>query len=424
MKTDLIDIMRPRKYEDVWGCAEHALLLRDKIKNKRLQKLHIFGGPVGTGKSTLAEITALALTCEHPLNGEPCLECETCKSNLENLSTGSYAGQIIKINAPRLTDKKAGESVIKEIFDAVHSKTNNTVFIIEEAHKLPKDTAEMILEDFSSMRENIYLFMCTSKYYSLDPGIKSRGVPVLVKPLSDNEALEFAEYVCTSNQINCEELILKKIIYQAKNTPRDITKLIEYLTMSGTIDENIANRVLNASSEVELVDILYTARYGDSFKYISVCEEALDKNLTGFAYSLRDFCLEVSKWYWNSKHKTLNTFSSDTFNKLGKFTEGVSLDMWDMILKFCKDFSIDSKNSGIYSLLELRSIIRSWDNKQVGRRVQEEISVVNTQSIDKSLVLDNVKDLPEFAEDKVLDEDAWVSMFGKSKTTIVWGDNK
>ena len=40
----------------------------------------------GTGKTTVAKILAKAVNCEHPVDGEPCGECEVCKAIAEGSS--------------------------------------------------------------------------------------------------------------------------------------------------------------------------------------------------------------------------------------------------------------------------------------------------------------------------------------------------
>ena len=55
-------------------------ILRNQIETGRIGHAYLFCGPRGTGKTSTAKIFARAINCEHPLEGSPCGQCETCKA--------------------------------------------------------------------------------------------------------------------------------------------------------------------------------------------------------------------------------------------------------------------------------------------------------------------------------------------------------
>ena len=71
---------RPRRFSEVRGQQHLVAALRNAVRDGRVGHAYLLSGPRGTGKTTSARILAKALNCENLVDGEPCLECESCRS--------------------------------------------------------------------------------------------------------------------------------------------------------------------------------------------------------------------------------------------------------------------------------------------------------------------------------------------------------
>ena len=71
---------RPQTFSQVKGQDHVVLTLTNQIKNNRAGHAYLFTGTRGTGKTSVAKIFAKAVNCLHPVDGEPCNECEHCKA--------------------------------------------------------------------------------------------------------------------------------------------------------------------------------------------------------------------------------------------------------------------------------------------------------------------------------------------------------
>ena len=78
---------RPDTFETVVAQKALTTTLKNAIQSGKLAHAYLFCGPRGVGKTTCARIFAKTINCTAPTaNGEPCNECESCRSFNEQRS--------------------------------------------------------------------------------------------------------------------------------------------------------------------------------------------------------------------------------------------------------------------------------------------------------------------------------------------------
>ena len=70
---------RPDRFEDICGQESITKTLRRQIMSGHIAHAYLFCGSRGTGKTTAAKVLARAVNCQHPVDGEPCGECDVCR---------------------------------------------------------------------------------------------------------------------------------------------------------------------------------------------------------------------------------------------------------------------------------------------------------------------------------------------------------
>ena len=123
---------RPQTFDDVYGQEHITSVLRYEAEHGTFNHAYLFFGSRGTGKTTCAKILAKVVNCEHPVGGNPCGECESCRM----IETG-IATDILEMDAA----SNNGVENIRDIRDEVAyapAALKYRVYIIRQASHSPQ----------------------------------------------------------------------------------------------------------------------------------------------------------------------------------------------------------------------------------------------------------------------------------------------
>lgn len=159
---------RPQAFTDVYGQPHVTTALQNEMKNHRLAHAYLFTGSRGTGKTTCAKILAKAVNCLHPIDGNPCNECDAC----HGIDDGSVL-DVVEIDAA----SNNGVDNIRDLREEVNytpASVKYRVYIIDEVHMLSTGAFNALLKTLEEPPEHVIFILATTEVHKLPATILSR----------------------------------------------------------------------------------------------------------------------------------------------------------------------------------------------------------------------------------------------------------
>ena len=212
---------RPQTFRQVKGQDHVVLTLTNQIKNNRAGHAYLFTGTRGTGKTSVAKIFAKAVNCLHPVDGEPCNECENCQA----IMAGNFM-DVVEIDAASNTGVDDIRRVIEEI-QYTPAKGRYKVYIIDEAHMLSGSAANAFLKTLEEPPEYVIFILATTEPYKLPVTILSRCQRYDFKRISVDTIAGNLSYLLESEGVDAEEKAVRYIARAADGSMRDAISLLD-----------------------------------------------------------------------------------------------------------------------------------------------------------------------------------------------------
>lgn len=159
---------RPKTFLEVVGQEHITETLQKGISEGKTVHAYLFTGTRGTGKTSCAKILARAVNCLHPVNGNPCGECEMCKAISEGTAT-----DIVEIDAAsnnRVDDVRE----LREQVNFPPAAAKYRVYIIDEVHMLTIGAFNALLKTLEEPPEHVVFILATTEVHKLPATILSR----------------------------------------------------------------------------------------------------------------------------------------------------------------------------------------------------------------------------------------------------------
>jgi DNA polymerase-3 subunit gamma/tau len=153
--NDLQTIYRPCKVDEVIGQETNKKVIKGGLDTGKLPHSHLFSGPPGCGKTTMARIISLAVNCKETPGPDPCLTCVACSATLDHNNL-----DVQQINVGAYGNKGDIMKVIEDLPMAPFM-CEYKVMIFDEAHKLTSAAQDALLTVIEDGYDHVYFIFCT-----------------------------------------------------------------------------------------------------------------------------------------------------------------------------------------------------------------------------------------------------------------------
>lgn len=354
--TALYRKFRPDSFDEVKGQDHIVKTLRNQVAADRIGHAYLFCGTRGTGKTSIAKILAKAVNCEHPVDGNPCLECASCKA----IAAGASMN-VIEIDAA----SNNGVDNIREIREEVAYRPTEgryKVYIIDEVHMLSIGAFNALLKTLEEPPSYVIFILATTEAHKIPVTILSRCQRYDFRRIGQETLQSRLRELVDAEGVEAEDKALRYIAKKGDGSCRDSISLLDQCIAFYLGEKLTYDRVLEVLGAVD------TEVFSDLLRKI-LKEEIVEviRTLEQLIMQGRDLTQFVSDFTWYMRNLMLIKASDDmeevldvSSENLEQLREEAAMIRSDTLMRYIRIFS------------ELSNSIRYASNK----RVQIELALI------------------------------------------------
>ena len=241
---------RPQRFEDVVGQRAIVTALKNQITANRVGHAYLFTGVRGTGKTTCAKIFAKAVNCLHPVNGDPCGECEICKG----IDNGSIL-DVVEMDAA----SNNGVDDIRDLRDETAytpSACKYKVYIIDEVHMLSTAAFNALLKTLEEPPAHVIFILATTEIQKVPATILSRCQRYDFTRIGSEDIARRVEYIAGEEKLELSPDGAELIARLADGALRDALSILDTCAgVTAKIDADVVRRMAGVTDRSYLFRI-------------------------------------------------------------------------------------------------------------------------------------------------------------------------
>lgn len=208
----------------------------------------------------------------HPVDGNPCNECEICK--------GIEAGSILDIVEIDAASNRGIEDIraLREEVNFTPSQATYRVYIIDEVHMLTIEAFNALLKTLEEPPEHVKFILATTEVHKLPATILSRCQRFDFRRIEPSYIAERLEYVATQEKAALSHEAAMLIARIADGGMRDALSLLDRcMSVSNDIQADTVSSCAGLMGREHIYSLVRAVAAGDTAKCLTILDE-LHKN--------------------------------------------------------------------------------------------------------------------------------------------------
>lgn len=263
---------RPQTFDDVISQEHITTTLKNQLKNGQTAHAYLFTGSRGTGKTTCAKILAKAINCQSPVNGNPCLECESCRAIEEG------ATDVTEIDA---ASNNGVDSVRELKEEAVYAPISCRcrVYIIDEVHMLSVSAFNALLKLIEEPPPHVVFIFATTEIHKVPATILSRCQRFEFRRIKLDDSRERLLEIAEKEKMSLDEGAAALISRVSEGGMRDALSLLDQcFSVSAHVTEETVRECAGISGTEHLFRIADAALRKDAAEALTTLRALTDRS--------------------------------------------------------------------------------------------------------------------------------------------------
>ncbi len=258
---------RPYDFDDV--CGQNAItdILKYEVANNKTSHAYLFCGSRGTGKTSCAKILAKAVNCLNPRSGNPCNECEACRSIDKGIAT-----DVIEMDAA----SNNGVDNVRDMKDEIAftpAELKYRVYIIDEVHMMTGPAFNALLKTLEEPPAYVIFILATTEFNKLPTTIVSRCQRFDFRRISSDVICQRLKRISKSEGIDLTDEGALVLARAARGGMRDAVSLLELCAgAKKTIDSRLVSNTIgsgNRDNVYSIVEAICKTDYDTVYKTVN-----------------------------------------------------------------------------------------------------------------------------------------------------------
>ena len=278
---------RPQTFSDVCGQPHITTALKNELRTGRLAHAYLFTGSRGTGKTSCAKILAKAVNCLHPVDGDPCNECEVCR--------GIDDGTVLDVAEIDAASNNGVDNIrdLREEVNFTPTVGKYRVYIIDEVHMLSAGAFNALLKTLEEPPAHVIFVLATTEVHKLPATILSRCQRFDFNRIAPVAMAERMEYIAGQEGFSLTEEAALLIARLADGGMRDALSLLDQcLSRSKEIDTDVVAGAAGMAGRQHLYTLAGAIRQKDGAAALNLLND-----LYAASCDMERLCVEMIEFF-------------------------------------------------------------------------------------------------------------------------------